>query len=156
MEYGQRVVIRFLHNEEADVHDITQRLQAQFAQDAYALRTVQFWIGEGCRDHQPLHDQNRMGRLPLDDLETKILAILDKYPFESTQSISETIHIDMATILRHLRNFIGFKSSPLYWVPHVLTAGLYEKRMEYAQAMLPFLHTAEQDCWYHFVTGDES
>jgi hypothetical protein len=82
MEYGQRVVIRFLHNEEADVHDITQRLQAQFVQDAYAPRTVQFWIGEVCRDHQPLHDQNRMGKLSLHDLDTKILAIFDKSPFE--------------------------------------------------------------------------
>jgi hypothetical protein len=37
MEYNQRVIIRFLHNERADAHDIIQRLQAQFAQGAYAL-----------------------------------------------------------------------------------------------------------------------
>jgi hypothetical protein len=33
---------------------------------------------------------------------------------------------------------------------------LCEKRMEYAQAMLPVLHAAERDGWYHIVTNDES
>jgi hypothetical protein len=28
--------------------------------------------------------------------------------------------------------------------------------MEYAQAMLSFLHTAERDGWHYLVTGDES
>jgi hypothetical protein len=36
----QRVMTRFHDDEGADAHDITQRLQAQFAQDAYALRMV--------------------------------------------------------------------------------------------------------------------
>jgi hypothetical protein len=66
MEYDQRVIIRFLHNKKSDTHNITQRPQAQFAQDAYILGTVQFWIGEICCDRQDLHDENRMGRLPID------------------------------------------------------------------------------------------
>jgi hypothetical protein len=33
---------------------------------------------------------------------------------------------------------------------------LREKRMEYAQAMLPVGHAAERDNWHHLVTGDES
>jgi hypothetical protein len=41
-------------------------------------------------------------------------------------------------------------------VPYVLTVGLREKRMEYAQAMFPFLYAAEPDGWHHHVTGDES
>jgi hypothetical protein len=75
MECDQRVIIRFLHNERADAHDIAHRLQAQFVQNAYILRTVQFWIGEVRRDHQDLHDENRMGRSLLDDLDARILAI---------------------------------------------------------------------------------
>jgi hypothetical protein len=31
MESDHRMTIRFLHNERVDAHDITQRLQAQFA-----------------------------------------------------------------------------------------------------------------------------
>jgi hypothetical protein len=41
-------------------------------------------------------------------------------------------------------------------VPHLLTHDLREKRMEYAQAMLPILFVAERDDWHHFVTDDES
>jgi hypothetical protein len=59
------MIIGFLYNEGADTHDITQRLQAQFSQNVYALRTVQFWIGEVRRDCHDLHDENRMGDLLL-------------------------------------------------------------------------------------------
>jgi hypothetical protein len=83
MEHNQRIIVRFLHNERSDAHDIIQRFQAQFAQDIYELRTVQFWIGEVYRGHQDLHDENRMRKPPLDDLDVKILVILDKYPFKS-------------------------------------------------------------------------
>jgi hypothetical protein len=114
MKYDQRVIIRFLHNERANTHDIAQRLQTQFAQDAYALRTVQFWIGEISRDRQDLHDENRMGRLPLDDLDAKILAILDKYPFESDQSIAETFPVGLVTVLRRFHDSIGFRSFHLH------------------------------------------
>jgi hypothetical protein len=37
MEYDQRIIIQFLHNEEVDAHEITRRLQAQFGDSSYAL-----------------------------------------------------------------------------------------------------------------------
>jgi hypothetical protein len=37
MEYDHRVIIRFLFNEIADPHDITQILQGKFAEDASAF-----------------------------------------------------------------------------------------------------------------------
>jgi hypothetical protein len=46
MEYDQRVIIRFLSNERIAADEITTRLQAQFAEHAYKLRIVRFWIGE--------------------------------------------------------------------------------------------------------------
>jgi hypothetical protein len=42
MEDEQRVIIKFLFNEGADARQIAERLRAQFHEDAYALRTVQF------------------------------------------------------------------------------------------------------------------
>jgi hypothetical protein len=131
------MIIRFLHNERADAHDTTQRLQAQFTQDAYALRTVQFWIDEVRRGRQDFHDENCMERPPLDDLDAKILDILDKSPFESTQSISKTLRVCLAIDLGRLYDSNGFRSFHLHRVPYALTVGLREKRMEYAQAMLP-------------------
>jgi hypothetical protein len=91
----------------------------------------------------------------LDDLDSKVLAILDKSPFESTHSIAERLFVAYSTVLQHLHESLWFKSFHLHWIPHLSTGNLWEKRKEYARAILPFLHAAERDGWHHLVTGDE-
>jgi hypothetical protein len=44
--YEQKLIIKFLFNDALDAHQITETLSAQFNEDAYCLRTVQFWVGE--------------------------------------------------------------------------------------------------------------
>jgi hypothetical protein len=66
MEYEQRVIIKFLHNETIDAQSIGQTLQTQFTEDVYLFRTVQFSIGEVRRGRRDIHDENCMGRPPLD------------------------------------------------------------------------------------------
>jgi hypothetical protein len=156
IEYDQRVIIRFLWNEGIDANQITARLQEQFNKHAYKLRTVWFWIAEvwfGCQDN---HDEIRAGKSPLDDLDAKILAILDKSPFESACSISERLRIGNAIVFEYLLVSIGLKSFHLRWIPHLLTDDLHSKRQDHASAMLPFLYAAKRDGWHHLVTGDES
>jgi hypothetical protein len=102
MEYDQRVIIKFLWNEGADIHQSAARLQVQFAEHAYQLPTVQFWITEMRHGRQYLDDEIRNGRPPLDDLHSKILVILDKSPFESAYSIAERLLIGYSTVLLHL------------------------------------------------------
>jgi hypothetical protein len=96
---------------------------------------------------QDLHDEIRTGKPPLDDLDAKILVILDKYPFELARSIAETLRVTHSTVLLylHLHDSIDFRSFDLYWVPHLLTHDLREKRKEYAKTILSFLHAAEYD-----------
>jgi transposase len=114
MEYNQKVIIRFLWNERADAHQIVARLQVRFAEHVYQLRTVQFWITEIRRDRQDLHDEIRNGRPPLDDLDDKILAILDKSLFESAHSIAKRLFVVYSTVLQHLHESLGFKSFHLH------------------------------------------
>jgi hypothetical protein len=156
MKCDQRVIITFLLNERADARDITDRLQAQFGEHAYKVRTIQFWIAEAWLGRQDFHDEIHAGRLPLDDFDVKIMAILDKSPFESARSIAETFHVAHSTVLPHLHDFIDFRSFHLHWVPHLLMHDLREKRKEYAKAMLPFLYATEHDGWHYLMTCDES
>jgi hypothetical protein len=156
MKYDQKVIIKFLWNERADARQIETRLQALFAEHGCRLRTVQFWITEIRRGRQDLHDEIRSGRPPLDDLDEKILTVLDKSPFELSRSIAERLAISHSTVLQHLHESIGFKSFHLHRVPHLLTVELREKRKEFARVMLPFLFAAEREGWHHLMTGDES
>jgi transposase len=62
MEDEQRLIIKFLFNDGLDADQITEKLSAQFNEDAYSLRTVQLWIGELRRGRQDLYDALRSGR----------------------------------------------------------------------------------------------
>jgi transposase len=114
MDHDQRVIIKFLWNEGVDASQIAARLQAQFVEHAYQLRTVQFWITEIRRDRPDLHDDIRSGRPRLDDVDGKIVAILDKSPFESTYSLDERLLVAYSTVLQYLHESFGFKSFHLH------------------------------------------
>jgi hypothetical protein len=156
VEYDQRMIIKFLWNEKTNASKIATRLQAQFSEHAYQLRTVQFWITEIRRGHQDLYDEICSGRPTLDDLDGKIFDILDKSSFKSAHSIAERLLVVHSTVLQYLHESLGFKSFHLHWIAHLLTCDLREERKEYARSMLPFLHIAERDGWRHLVTDNES
>jgi hypothetical protein len=112
---------------QTDCRQIADRLQAQFGEHAYKLRAVQFRITEVRLDHQDLHDKIRTRRAPLDDLDVKILAILNISPFESARPIAEALRIAHSTVLLYLHHSIDFRSFHLHWVPHLLAQDLREK-----------------------------
>jgi DNA-binding MurR/RpiR family transcriptional regulator len=115
---------------------------------------IQFWITEIRSGRQDLHDKICSGRSPLDNLDSKIVAILDKTPFESSRSISARLNVMQSTVLRYLDKSLGFKSFHLRWVPNQLTDDLRQKRKENASAILPFSSAAKCAGWHHRVTGD--
>jgi hypothetical protein len=121
------VANEFLWNKRADARKIAARLQEQFAEHAYQLQTVQFWITEIRRDRQDLHDEIRSGRPPLDNFGGKILAILGKSPFESAHSMTERLLLACSTVLQYFHESFGFKSFHLHLVPPQLTGNLREK-----------------------------
>jgi hypothetical protein len=81
----------------------------------------------------------------LDDLDSKILAILDKSPIKSSSSIAERLAILPSIVLRHFHESFGFNSFHFHWVPYQPTADLCQKRKEHGSAMLPFWYAAQHD-----------
>jgi hypothetical protein len=65
------VVIRFFWTEGIGANEIAIRLQAQFAENAYKLRTVEFWSTEVWVGRQDLHDEISTGKPPLDGIDAK-------------------------------------------------------------------------------------
>jgi hypothetical protein len=150
------VIIRFISNQGITAGKITIRLQEQFTEHAYKLRAVRFQIGEVRFGRQGLHGEIRPGRPPLDDVDVKILAILNKSPFESARSIAERLCVSSATVLNRLYLSVDFKSFHLHCVLRLLTEHSRQKRKDDAHTMLPLLHAVQCDRWHHLVTGDES
>jgi hypothetical protein len=155
MEYGQRVIIKFLFNKRVDARQIAEKLRVQFHEDAYAPRRIQFWITELRRDREDLHDEPRTGRPSAENLPTKIQELLDENPFDSARSMGEILQVSHSTVLKHLHENLQFYAFHLRWVPHPLTPELREQRRVYASEMIPILPAAAHDRWHHPVTGDE-
>jgi transposase len=156
MEGEQRLLIKFLFNDGLDAHEITEKLSAQFNENAYSLRTVQFWVGELRRGGQDLHDAPRSGRPPDEHLATRILELLRENACESARSLADTLQVSHSTVLKHLLEDLHDNSFYLRWVPHLLIPELREQRCRYASEMIPLLIAATGDGWHHLATGDES
>jgi hypothetical protein len=112
-------------------------------------------MGEVRRSLEDLRDEHRSGRPPLDHIDTQILHILSKYPFESARSIAQTLSTSHSVVLYHLHEVLGFKNFHLRWVPHFLIDDLRLKRKQVAREMIPYLEAAFLDEWQHFVTENE-
>jgi transposase len=110
VELEQRIIIQCLMRENMDTHEILAELQAHFEDKAYALPTVRFWIGEVRRGREDLSDKHRSGRPALDHIDTQILHILGKSPFESARSIAQTLNTLHHVVLHYLHEVLGFKS----------------------------------------------
>jgi hypothetical protein len=107
-------------------NQIVERLEAQFHEDAYSLRCVQFWIGEIKRGPEDLYDAQRSRRRPIESLTMQIKVLLDENCFVSARSIEETLQVCHSTLLKHIHEDLGFQSFNFRWVSHLLTPELKE------------------------------
>jgi hypothetical protein len=110
VELEQRIIIKFPTKENMDAHKIQAKLQAHFKDKAYTLRTVRFWMEEVRRAREDLRNAHRSGRSPLDHIDTQILHILGKSPFESVWSIAQTFNTSHSVVLQHLHKALSLKS----------------------------------------------
>jgi hypothetical protein len=109
MEYDRRVIIRSLCNECASPGEIHTHLEAQFEDATYNERSVRRWCQYVRQGREDLHDEVRSGRLPIDFLDIRILALLDEQPFHSAYSISEALCVSYSTNWSYLQESLSMK-----------------------------------------------
>jgi hypothetical protein len=98
-----------------------------------------------------------MGRRPtLDDTNAELLSILWRSPFSSVRTIAGSLGIPVSAVYFHWVEKIGFKSSLLRCVPHLLTDELRLKRVELARYSLELLEDQRIVEFSDIMTEDES
>jgi len=152
----QRYVIKFLRTKGLKLPAIVQELSNTYGADAYPETDVKYWIHELKLGREDLHDQGGPGRPPLDDVDAKILALLQKEPYSSVRTLSESLRYPPTTVYRHLTDALQMKSRHFKWVPHLLTQELREKRSAECRALLDILKLQRENDFRDIVTGDES
>ena len=156
MELEQRHIIKFLSRKGLKLRAIVTELSEQYGADAYDEPSIKYWLHQLKLGRKDLSTQHVGGRPPLDDTDTGILSILQRSPFASVRTIGESLGIAPSTVYSRLVETLGFKNYILRWVPHILTAELRQKRVEFARQLLEVLESQRVVGFAHLVTGDES
>jgi hypothetical protein len=109
MSSEQRVIIQFVHKEKVHPIQIHKRLAAQYGLETYSLRNVQ----QSCQlfdcRRQNLNNDSRSARHPIDHLNAKFIACLEREPLSSAHSLAEALDVLLATVLSRLYNSLGME-----------------------------------------------
>jgi hypothetical protein len=137
MAYEQRVIMRFLYKEGVFPAEIHTRVKAQFEKDVYSLRSIQCWYQLVRQGREDLHDGERLGRLTLDLIDSKIISLLERESLYSAYSLAAAISVSHPTILRYLQDSLAMKNFHFRWVPHRLTEDLRQSESLFAWRCSP-------------------
>jgi hypothetical protein len=103
-----------------------------------------------------LSDRPNSGGNPLEDVDARILQVLEAEPWPSVRTIAEFLKIPVSTVHLYLTISLNMKSRHFKWVPHFLDDDLRAKRLEGARQLLDVLQTQERCYFRDLITGDET
>jgi hypothetical protein len=129
-EIEQRYVIEFIHAKKFGLDQIVAQLASVCGEQAYAKK--RWRIGSAKSGRPDMEDEEKRGRLLLDDVDAIILACLSHEPFSSVPSNAQALD------------------------RHVLTRELRDERVRGARALLNVLRQQEKTHFRVIITGDES
>jgi hypothetical protein len=109
--------------------------------------------------HSDLSDRPSSGGPPLEDIDARILHVLEVLgaePWSSVRMIAEFLKISASTVHLHLTTSLDIKSRHSKWVSHFLDDDLRTKRLEGAWQLLDVLQAQERCHFRDRITGDET
>jgi transposase len=152
----QRYVIKFLQKEGGQADVIQERVVNVYGTDALSKPTIYRWLREFTCGRETVEDLPRLGRPPLDHIDSEILEELSKNPFYSCRSLAEALNVTVSTVWTRLHESLGFTSICLRCVPHTLTDDLRRRRVDVAKELRGTLQSEASNNFDRIVTGDKS
>jgi hypothetical protein len=139
MEIEQRDVVNYLHHKGMKLHAIVVELAAVYHEDAFDENRVKYWLHEIKLYHSDLSDRPS----PLEDIDARILQVLEGEPWFSVRTIAEFRKIPPSTVHLHLTTSLNMKTRHFRWAPHFLDDNLRAKQLEGAGQLLNVLQAQE-------------
>jgi hypothetical protein len=98
MGFEQRHVVSSPHLKEMKLPAIVAELAAVYYKDAFNKNKVKYWPHEIMLHRSDLSDPPSSGRSPLEDIDARILKVLEAEPRSSVRTIAELLKIPASTV----------------------------------------------------------
>jgi hypothetical protein len=156
MEIEQMYVVTYLHRKGMKLPAIVTELAAVDYEDVFDENRAKYWLHEMKLHHSNLSDRQSSGRPPIEDIDARILQVLEAEPWSSVRMIAEFLKIPASTVHLHLTTSLNMKNRHFKWVPHFLDDNLRAKRLEGARQLLDVLQAQERCHFRDLITGNET
>jgi hypothetical protein len=83
---------------------------AVYHKDAFDENRVKYWLHEIKLHRSDLSDRPNSGQLPLEDIDARILQVLEAEPWSSIRTIAEFLKIPASTVHLHLPTSLNMKN----------------------------------------------
>jgi hypothetical protein len=113
MEIEQRYVVIYLHRKWMKLPEIVAKIAAVYHEDAFHENTVKYWRHEIKLHRSDLGDRPSSGGPPLEEIDARILQVLEAEPSYSGRTMAELPKTGAATGNLHLSRSVKRKSGYL-------------------------------------------
>jgi hypothetical protein len=130
MEIEQRHVVSYLHRKGMKLRAVVVELAAVDHEDAFDENRLRYWRREIELNRSDLSNRPSSGGPLLEDVDARILQVLEAEPWSSVRTIAEFFKIPVSTVHLHVTTSLNMKSRHFKWVPRLLDDDLRAKRLK--------------------------
>jgi hypothetical protein len=156
MEIKQKYMVSYLHCKGMKLPAIVTELAAVYHEGAFDENRVKYWLHEIQLHRSDLSDRPNSGRPCLEDIDARILQILEAEPWSLVGTIAEFLTIPGSAADLYLTTSFNMKSRHFKWIPHFLNDDLRAKQLEGARQLLDVLQAQNRCHFRDLITGDET
>jgi hypothetical protein len=139
MEIEQRYVVSCLHRKGMKPPTIVAELAAVYHEDAFDENRVKYWPYEIKLHRSDMSDRPSSGRPHREDIDARILKVLEAEPWYSVCTIAGSLKIPASTVHLLRTTSLNMKGRHFKWLPHFLDGDLRAKRLEGGRQILDVL-----------------